>query len=141
MWPNGWPDCGMMFLTQLTEDTFIYGGWVCSSLLGQHCGTYHICREKCNYLGRSWVTQLVLYKYHSLDLVSLSFSLSSPLSLIIIIHLYFRLAVHTQHKLTNPIGNYMHRPTTNYTVTYITMPCILWYATISKHLTPEAPLN
>ena len=21
MWPNGWPDCGMLFLTQLNEDT------------------------------------------------------------------------------------------------------------------------
>ena len=23
MWPNGWPDCGMLFLTQLNEDTMI----------------------------------------------------------------------------------------------------------------------
>ena len=46
MWPNGWPDCGMLFLTQLTEDT-IYLWWlVCSSVLGQYCGKYHICREK-----------------------------------------------------------------------------------------------
>ena len=46
MWHNGWPACGMLFLTQLNEDTFIYGGWVCNSVLDQHCGKYHICREK-----------------------------------------------------------------------------------------------
>ena len=55
MWPSGWPDCRMLsvqvshtinnWCPQLTGEN-PSGGWVCSSVWGQHCGKCHICREK-----------------------------------------------------------------------------------------------
>ena len=61
MWPNGWPDCRMLsvqvshtinnWCPQLGPPQLLLGqnpsgGWVCSSVWGQHCRKCHICREK-----------------------------------------------------------------------------------------------